>query len=261
MRRRHVLSLPLCTAWGTAAHADNAAGMVSATPGGLPLLLTAPHGGTAALAGVPARTQGVVLRDAGTAELAEQVADTLQARTGLRPCLVIARFARKFLDANRSQDEAMASAEALPAYRAYHGQIAAYVAELRARHPQGALLLDVHGQSQAPATVFRGTRGGLTARRLLQKFGPTALQGEPSLIGQLAARGHDVHPAVGGTSLREDPRYSGGYTVATYGSQHAEGIDAIQLEFGSHQRNQPGLARDVAEALLHFMRHHGLLTP
>jgi N-formylglutamate amidohydrolase len=259
MRRRHLLTLPLCATWGALAHAEDAASAVSATPGTLPLLLTAPHGGTQPLGMVPARQKGVTVRDAGTSELAEQVAAALQSRTGERPYVVIARFSRKFVDANRAQAEAIESAAAEPAYRQYHGQIAAYVAELKAKHPKGALMVDVHGQSQAPDTLFRGTRAGLSTQRLLQRFGPAALQGEHSLLGLLAARGYQVNPEVGSTSLLEDPRYSGGHTVATYGSHHAEGIDAIQLEFGQHQRAQAGLARDVADALLGFMRHHGLL--
>jgi N-formylglutamate amidohydrolase len=259
MRRRQLLCLPLCTPWCTPAQTDTDANLVSATPGTLPLLLTVPHDGGQSLGAVPPRTRGTVLRDAGTADLAERVAGALHGRTGARPFLVVARFSRKFLDANRTEAEAMESDLALPAYLAYHGRIAAYVAELKAMHPQGALMVDVHGQSQAPDTIFRGTRAGLTTQRLLQRFGAAALQGERSLIGLLAARGYQVHPGVGAEHLREDPRYAGGHTVATYGSHHAHGVDAIQLEFGKNTRARPQLAADVADALLEFMRHHAML--
>jgi hypothetical protein len=42
------------------------------------------------------------------------------------------------------------------------------------------------------------------------------LQGEHSLIGLLATKGYRVNPAVGAESLREDPRFTGGYTVFTF---------------------------------------------
>jgi N-formylglutamate amidohydrolase len=233
--------------------------MVVSSKGSLPLLLTVPHDGGDFLGLLPVRKSGALVRDAGTRELSERVATLLEQRVGQRPYLVIAKFSRKFLDANRSEAEAMESPDAMPAYQAYHGRIAEFVAELKARYPAGALLVDVHGQSGDVNTTFRGTRAGLTARNLVQRFGPAALQGEHSLTGLLAARGYQVHPETGAASLREDPRYTGGHTVFTYGSQHAEGIDAIQLEFGKNHRENPRLAEDVADALIGFMRQHTLL--
>ena len=137
--------------------AADASTLVVASKGTLPLLLTVPHDGGDTIGWVPARSKGAVVRDVGTRELAERVAALLEQRLGKRPYVVIATFSRKYLDANRSDNEAMESEDVLPAYRAYHGRIAAYVAELKARCPAGALLLDVHGQSQDPDTTFRGT--------------------------------------------------------------------------------------------------------
>jgi len=108
-------------------------------------------------------------------------------------------------------------------------------------------------------TVFRGTRAGLTTKALVRRHGVAAIQGERSLIGLLAASGYHVHPPVGAASLRERPKYKGGYTVFRYGSQNASGIDAIQLEFGRALRDDPRLADDVADALAVFMQQHGLL--
>ena len=58
-----------------------------------------------------------------------------------RPCVVIARFSRRFVDANRSAAQALENDSALPAYRAYHAAVASCVAAARARHPHGALLV------------------------------------------------------------------------------------------------------------------------
>lgn len=243
----------------TASHAYDASSMVVSSKGTLPLILTVPHDGGEFLGFIPVRTKGVVVRDAGTRELAERVATLLEERLGKRPYVVIAKFSRKYLDANRPEHEAMESQDALPAYRAYHDQVASFVGEIKRQFPMGSLLVDVHGQSDAPYTTFRGTRAGLTAKALLNRFGPSALQGEKSITGLLAAKGYQVNPAVAEKTLLEDRRFAGGYTVFTYGSQRAEGIDAIQLEFGKYHRANMRLAEDLAEALIVFMTEYELL--
>ena len=261
--RRHLILLLIALALVPGlSFAYDAQSMVVSSKGTLPLILTVPHDGGEFLGLLPARKTGAVVRDLGTRELAERVAAILETRTGKRPYLVMARFSRKYLDANRPEAEAMESEDALPAYRAYHDQISTYVAEVKAAFPAGALLLDVHGQSQEPDTTFRGTRAGSSAKALLGRFGPAALQGVSSITGVLAAKGYTVNPAVGAETLREDPRYAGGYTVFQYGSQRPAGIDAIQLELGKKHRDTARLADDLAEALIVFMTHHGLLpTP
>ena len=70
---------------------------------------------------------------------------------------------------------------------------------------------------------------GLTARTLLARFGKAAFQGEKSIAGELAARGYQVNPPVGAESLREDPRFAGGHTVFTYGSQHSDAIIPVHV--------------------------------
>jgi N-formylglutamate amidohydrolase len=259
MLRRIFLILFLLAFIPKVSHAYDASSLVASSKGTLPLILTVPHDGGEFLGLMPPRTKGAVVRDAGTRELAENVASLLEKRLGKRPYLVIAKFSRKFLDANRSEQDAMESQEALPAYRAYHDQVRAFASEVKLQFPAGALLVDVHGQSDDPNTTFRGTRGGLTAKALLARSGPTALQGEKSILGVLASKGYPVNPVVGAESLREDPRFAGGYTVFHYGSQHADGIDAIQLEFGKNHRANPRLAEDLTEALIVFMTEYELL--
>jgi predicted deacylase len=95
---------------------------------------------------------------------------------------------------------------------------------------------------------------------LLARAGVAALQGPNSLLGVLAARGLRVHPPIGAATLKEDARYAGGYTVHRYGSHNPDGIDAIQLELGRQQRENPELARHLTEALAQFLKHHGYLT-
>ena len=260
MLRRSYLSLLLLALAPGISLAYDAPSLVVSSKGTLPLVLTVPHDGGEFVGLLPVRKKGALVRDVGTRELAEHVASILETRTGKRPYLVVARFSRKYLDANRAEQDAMESEDALPAYKAYHEQISAYISELKAKFPAGSLLLDVHGQSDDPDTTFRGTRAGLTTKALLGRFGAASLQGERSITGVLAAKGYAVNPSAGAETLREDPRFSGGYTVFNYGSQHPEGIDAIQLEFGKNHRANERLAEDLAEALFVFMTQYELLA-
>lgn len=259
MRRWITFALILLPLIPSASWAYDASSMLVASKGTLPLILTVPHDGGEFLGLMPIRQKGALVRDAGTRQLAERTASILEAKTGKKPYLVIALFSRKYLDANRSQSDAMESEDALPAYKAYHDQIAAYISDAKENFPAGAVLLDVHGQSDDPNTTFRGTRSGLTAKRLLNRAGQNCLQGSQSITGVLAAKGYAVNPTLDAATLREDPRFLGGYTVFTYGSQRPEGIDSIQLEFGKAHRADDRLANDLAEALVTFMAQCGFI--
>jgi N-formylglutamate amidohydrolase len=224
---------------------------IVARAGGLPVILTAPHGGEAMIPDVPARTRGVTLRDAHTLEITQDVAARLAARLGAAPYVVAARFSRKQIDANRAEVEALQSDAARPVYRAYHAEIARFVAEIHRRFPGGALLIDVHGQSTDPSAIVRGTQDGDTTQRLLARHGEAALTGPDSILGVLAARGHAVVPP--NTPLgwpREPAAYRGGFTVRTYAAE----IDALQIELGLQVRARPALAEDLAEAIAVFVR-------
>lgn len=54
-------------------------------------------------------------------------------------------------------------------------------------------------------------------------------------------------------------RYTGGHTAQTYGSHRTNGIDAIQLEFGSQLRARANLdktAGDLAAAIAIFAKEY-----
>jgi hypothetical protein len=114
----------------------------------------------------------------------------------------------------------------------------------------------VHGQADDPSRIHRGTRDGLTVRRLLDRLGADALVGPSSIFGQLSQSGYEVFPP--NTPLRdppEDARWNGGHTVSLYGSHNPDGIDAIQIESGLNFR-QPStieaLAQELTKAIATF---------
>jgi len=236
-------------------HAGAADLLVMAKPGELPIIINAPHGGSEAVPGIRAREKGKILKDEYTLELAEALANRLQKLLGTRPYIVAARFSRKYIDANRKEATAYSGKEAKPYYDEYHRRIREFVAEIRKKYPGGALLIDIHGQSADNGAVYRGTRKGTTVDHLLNKYGCSSLAGEKSIFGVLASRGYRIVPANSEPDcLIEEARYVGGYTVATYGSNNADGVDAIQLEIGAHLRRMPAFADDLAEAIAVFYK-------
>ena len=229
--------------------------LILTRPGNLPILLTVPHGGASTVPNVPLRNSGTTVTDAYTLETAEAVAKQLERALGAQPYFVAARFSRKYIDANRAAAEAYETPAAKPVYDAYHREIARYVAELRERFPQGALLLDIHGQGDAPDVVHRGTRNGATVAALLRRHGNAALTGPDSVPGALAGRGYRVFPPNTPPGNPPEHRgYSGGHTVHLYGSGGPAGIDAIQLELGRALRTDARFGVALGDAITVFCR-------
>jgi N-formylglutamate amidohydrolase len=184
----------------------------------------------------------VTARDIGTEKLAMALADAIEKRMGKRPYLVVAKFHRKYADANRPAELAFEDPKAKPAYEAYHAALARYCQSVQKEYGRG-LLLDVHGQVAATDTIFRGTQNGKTVTLLTQRFGPGAQNGPKSFFGLLEAAGCKVYPR---DDSKEKSSFTGGHIVMTYGSHTVYAIDAIQCEFGTEYRTKEKI-KDTAE--------------
>jgi N-formylglutamate amidohydrolase len=229
--------------------------------GMLPIILSAPHGGREPIPGVPVRRgigvpQFTTERDNNTAELAEAVANAIYNRLGANPFLIIARFNRKYVDANRPHAAAYESAAAKPYYEAYHRALEDASESVR-KQWAGGIFLDIHGQGAETSSIFRGTDNGKSVSALQKKFGKDALTGPKSVVGQMASKGYKFVPNGAGDAREQ--RYTGGYTTRTYGSHRGTQIDAIQLEMGSNLRASANLHRtaiDLADSIVIFARQY-----
>ena len=232
--------------------------LVTVECGTCPILLTTPHGGGQPVPNVEPRqgagvSQFTILRDSRTDGLTERIANELERLGYGKPYLVLAKFHRKYIDANRPPKDAYENSAAQPHYDAYHQAIQIACQEIAQKWGRG-LLLDVHGTSAEPDTIFRGTNDGKTVSHLTTRFGDDALRGPSGLFGRFAAAGFAVNPAVG-SDAQESARHRGGYTVRTYGSREGTTIDAIQLELGSGLRATNSLERTskgIAKAIIEF---------
>lgn len=236
---------------------EPASPLVTAQAGNLPIILSSPHGGKQPVPGVPERTVGgagkfVKLRDGDTDILAFKLADEIERVMGARPHLVVARFHRKFIDANRPVAGAFESEAARTHYDAYHAALKSACHDVRQRWGAG-ILIDIHGQGVDDEAIFRGTVNGKTVTGLITKFGKRAISGPESIAGQLAARGYKILPPCDDPGARET-QFVGGHILVTHATPDS-GIDGIQLEFGRKFRKADGIgptARDIAQAITAF---------
>jgi hypothetical protein len=122
--------------------------------------------------------------------------------------------------------------------------------------------MDLHGQATFRESLVRGTRDGQTVSRLIARHGKAALVGPDSVFGGLEARGYQVVPP-GATPDAPEPRaFRGGFIVATYGSHHENGIDAIQSRSAQPcaptARDVTGSPRALAESVAAFRVRYAL---
>lgn len=244
---------------------DDIEELVMVSEGTLPIVLSAPHGGTLKIAGVDVRQgQGMATgpsgfftgRDGGTSELAVAVAQALEKQTGKKPYMVVSKAHRKYLDPNRPSEIAYEDSDAAPVYQRYHGTLQRYCQEVLQKYRTG-LLLDIHGQGSSSKTVYRGTGNGKTVARLKERFGESAHSGDQSFFGMLNRLGWQVYPYP--ADGKEQSGFTGGYIVQTHGSHRPSGLDAIQLEFGSEYRdkeNRSKTADVLTQAIIEYMREY-----
>ena len=238
--------------------------LVLVQAGELPIILTAPHGGRSDVPGCDLRTpvgpRFVTGSDFNTDILVQEIAAEVKRLTGRQPYLVMAKFHRRFIDANRRADEGYGSPGCKDDYEFYHATIRAFIDELRGKYPR-AMLFDVHGQSAYPDSILRGTHYGTAVKALLAHAGAPGITGPDSVFGRFAAMGYRIVPPndTSPTDKVEVPEFAGGYTVARYGSNRDDGIDAMQLEFGRDLRERHSVhktARDTAAAIAAFYERH-----
>ncbi len=233
---------------------------VTVQKGALPVILSAPHGGKKKVPDVPERTgKGLTnfqtVRDENTAELTEKLAGEIEMEIKAKPWVVIARFERKYLDVNRPPAEGYENEKAKPYYDAYHDALSAACKAVKEKFGRG-ILLDIHGNAVHQNAICRGTQNLKTVSLLKDREGMPAIRGKNSVLGRMEKLGYKVIPSMeDDDKTKEEPKFTGGHIVGTYGSHTPYGIDAIQLELGTFLRDKEKnatTAKDLADAVRVF---------
>ena len=229
-------------------------GYIEFTAGSLPVIVTAPHGGTLTPAEIPDRTVGESVRDTNTEELARTIRQAFLDRGNAGPSVVINRLRRSKLDANREIVEAADGNQyAERAWYEWHAFIEAAKRVATNAGPGGAALyLDIHGQGHAIPRIEVGyllaaadlalPDAGLGQPSLIAKSSIRALadndgprfvelvRGPTSLGELLTQRGYPAVPSASDPAPGADPYFTGGYNTARHGSRDGGSVNAIQLE-------------------------------
>lgn len=230
---------------------EGRAGYVSYEPGGLPLIVSAGHGGLQDPDAIPDRTEGTLVADANTDQLAMAMADSLEARFGARPHLIISHLRRRKLDVNRELGEAaQGNPLAEHAWREYHGFIDHARARVEAEHGPG-LYIDVHGHGHEIRRLELGyllsgpdlnrsdeeLDAGFGHRSSIRALAEASsvpfselIRGNTSLGALYEETGVPAVPSAQQPAPGADPFFSGGYSTRRHGSRDGGAVSGVQIE-------------------------------
>lgn len=246
-------------------------GYVEYIAGGLPFVLSAPHGGRDKPAELPDRAKGTFAFDTNTQELARAIDDAFVARTGQHPHVIICRVHRRKVDCNREIVEGAAGHPLTEqTWRDFQGFIRTAQQAVVAQHGKG-FYIDLHGHGHAEARLELGyahdreefgrtddelakpefiKQGTLQAFALQNPSAYPALLRGPQSFGALMERaGFPSTPSLG-KPVPGEPYFNGGFNVRTH-TAPGTGFAGLQIESHSKGvRDTDASRRKFAAALV-----------
>ena len=279
---------------GTSYFGDN--DYVEYIAGNLPVIFSAPHGGTLAPAGIPLRVAGAAcgaavttVRDMNTEELARALRAAFFARTGRYPHIIINRLHRNRLDANRPIGEAACgNGAAEEAWRDFQGFVGAARARVIADHVRG-WYTDLHGHGHAVPRLELGynlsgaalraadtdldasnveTQSSIATFSQASPLAFSALLRGPTALGTLF--GDAGFPAV---PSAQDPApddgeayFSGGYNTEQHGCLSGGQICGVQIEANNagvrdNATNVAAFAAAIVDVYVRYVAQFGITIP
>ena len=236
--------------------------------GTLPIILSASHGGWMEPTEIADRTQGVTAIDTNTYQLTKVIMDTLTARFGGKPHVILCLLKRLKLDVNREVIEAAeGNIYGERAWAEYHHYLDIAKELVTVNHGSG-IVFDIHGHGKNPdgyydlrtwlGYLIKGHELDLpdeelntldfkdkSSIRVLADSSSHSfiniLRGETSLGTIMDSLGYECVPSVSSLGPAGSRFFSGGYITARHGSSEEGIISAIQIELP-----QPGI-RDTEE--------------
>ncbi|MGE4620416.1 MAG: sulfatase-like hydrolase/transferase [Planctomycetota bacterium] len=229
---------------------------VDVSVGNIPLVLSAPHGGTVKPIGVPDRTKGTLVRDSSTRELAIELAAAIEKRTGKKPFLVTNRMHRIKMDPNRAIDEAtQGGVFAAMVYRTYHKALEDSCQQALKIGGGEALLIDLHGHGHPDDWIEVGhLLGGSQLEVPDDELKDVEWIRGPESIGALLEKvGFQAVPSPRLPHPDGKKFWSGGYITRHY---RKDGMRTLQFEMPWSVRKKEGRITSVpalAEAIDELM--------
>lgn len=256
--------------------------------GGLPLIISVPHGGGLKPESIPDRTcnNPTTVTDLNTIELARQIDTSLFNLTGCHPHLIFCNLKRIKLDCNRNlEDGACGNSEAETAWTEFHHFIDTAQSIALENYSGKAFYIDLHGHGHAIQRLELGYN--YTASELsksdsvlntpkyiaynsiqnLVKINQNGysnaemLRGENALGTLLTNSGFPAVPSQQTPDPGSDPYFDGGYNTINYTCASPDNeVDGLQIECNSTVRNsylnRKQFADSLASVLSFFLNLH-----
>jgi hypothetical protein len=252
--------------------------------GNLPLIFSAPHGGSLTPSEIPDRTYGTFVTDSKTKETTIAIGDAIFNFAGRYPHLIICNLKRTKLDANRDIIEgAQGNQWAEIAWNEFHEFIQHSKDTVNEYYGKG-LYLDIHGHGHDIQRLELGYLLSTTdllqpnsilntapyinssSIRSLSNFAEadfaSLIRGEKSLGTLFELKGissvpslNQPDPGIG------NPYFTGGYNTQVHGSQSGGTIDGLQIEayrvgLRDTPANRAFYAQSMTEVLDEYLREH-----
>lgn len=255
------------------------------TAGNLPIIFSAPHGGSLTPSEIPDRTYGAIVNDTNTKELAQQFFNELHLLTGKYPHMIICNLRRIKLDANRDSIEAAQGNQyALQAWNEYHNFIRTASSIVNASFKKG-LYLDLHGHGHTIQRLELGyllsgsdldksneelnTQGYVSKSSIKNLFNDNSssysfseiLRGDISLGTLFQSYNIPAVPSSAMLSPLGADYFSGGYSTQIHGSRSSGTIDGIQIEhhysgIRNTLQNISVYAKIFAQVVVQFLQYN-----
>ncbi|MFK8057611.1 MAG: T9SS type A sorting domain-containing protein [Saprospiraceae bacterium] len=256
--------------------------------GNLPIVISAPHGGSLEPATIPDRdcNNCVVLKDSWTKPITEGVYDAIVEQTGCYPHVIINLLHRKKFDANRDVgDAADGNLTVEKTWRGYHALIDSAKAQVAKDYGRG-IFFDMHGHSHTVQRIELGyllsggelrlTDSVLNTSEFIEESSLKTLAGDniQSLIHSELIRGetsfgtiltYDGFPSVPSVQdpfpMEGESYFSGGYNTQRHGSRDNSGpIDGVQIELNRDIRfndsTRQVLIQSLATSIVEYIDQH-----
>jgi len=252
--------------------------------GNLPIIISAPHGGSIAPTDIPDRTCGTLGLDTRTQTLIREIEYEIFQLTGGYPHIIINRLSRDKIDVNRDIDEATCgNAEAVPYWEEWHKFIDSAEAIVVRDWAKG-LYIDLHAHGHTiqrqewgyllssddlvstdatlnlPSYVERSSIRTLAGSNLNNLTHAQLIRGATSIGTMLANLGIPSVPSSQIPSPGSDPYFSGGYNTQRHGSMDGGTIDGVQIETSSSVRIDHNARLDfsnkLASVVLEYLKEH-----
>lgn len=253
--------------------------------GNIPLVFSAPHGGSQAPSEIPDRTYGTLGNDTRTKELAQSLRDDIISLTGKYPHVIISDLKRIKLDPNREPVEAAQGNQyAIQAWNEYQSFIMSARNTVNANFGKG-FYIDLHGhghsilrmelgymlsstdldksntQLNTSTYINKSSIKNLANNNLHSLSFSDLLRGQYSFGSYLESEGYASVPSPTTFSPGSDPYFSGGYCTQQYGSVFGGTIDGIQIEhyysgIRDSDTNIKNYTPKLTMVILNFLSYH-----